>query len=112
MQNIQQKHKPKEFRYIQLASSLESKISNGVYRAGEKLPSVRKLHRQTGLSITTVYQSLIELEKRGVVEARQKSGFYVKPHLTQMPPTLIPHEGRQLKTPLYIKSRFLKRTSQ
>ena len=93
MQNIQLSRKAREFRYIQLAASLESKIANGVYRAGEKLPSVRKLHQQTGLSITTVYQSLIELEKRGVVEARQKSGFYVKPRLTHIlpPPTLKRH---------------------
>ena len=72
---MESQQKPREFRYLQLASSLESKINNGVYRAGEKVPSVRKLHRQTGLSITTVYQSLIELEKRGVLEARRKSGF-------------------------------------
>jgi DNA-binding transcriptional MocR family regulator len=90
---MESQQKYREYRYLQLASSLESKINNGVYRAGEKVPSVRKLHRQTGLSITTVYQSLIELEKRGVLEARRKSGFYVKPRLTQIlpPPTLKRH---------------------
>lgn len=77
----------KEYRYIQLATALEGKIVAGVYRTGEKLPSVRKLHRRTGFSITTVYQSLIELEKRGYVEARQKSGFYVKPRLEHILPS-------------------------
>ncbi|MBW1867007.1 MAG: GntR family transcriptional regulator, partial [Deltaproteobacteria bacterium] len=77
----------REYRYIQLASALESKIITGVYRTGEKLPSVRKLHHRTGFSITTVYQSLIELEKRGYVEARQKSGFYVKPRLQHILPS-------------------------
>ena len=76
----------KEYRYIQLATALEGKIVSGVYRAGEKLPSVRKLHQSTGFSITTVYQALIELEKRGHVEARQKSGFYVKPRLAPLLP--------------------------
>jgi len=80
-------HNIREYRYIQLAATLENKIAAGVYRAGEKLPSVRKLHSRTGLSITTVYQSLIELEKRGYVEARQKSGFYVKPKPTQVLPS-------------------------
>ena len=75
-----------EYRYIQLATALEGKIVSGVYRAGEKLPSVRKLHQSTGFSITTVYQALIELEKRGHVEARQKSGFYVKPRLAPLLP--------------------------
>jgi len=77
----------KTYRYIQLATALEGKIVSGVYRAGEKLPSVRKLHRRTGFSITTVYQALIELEKRGHVEARQKSGFYVKPRLKPILPS-------------------------
>lgn len=69
------------FRYARLADELELRIRDGIYRSGEKMPSLRKLHGQTGLSITTVYQAYIELEKRGVVEPRQKSGYYVKPML-------------------------------
>jgi DNA-binding transcriptional MocR family regulator len=67
------------FRYIKLADRLEKKIMVGDFRTGEKLPSIRKLHRSTGLSISTVYQALIELEKRNLVETRPKSGFYIKP---------------------------------
>jgi DNA-binding transcriptional MocR family regulator len=74
------------FRYARLADELEVKIKNGIYRSGEKMPSLRKLHGQTGLSITTVYQAYIELEKRGVVEPRQKSGYYVKPLLDRILP--------------------------
>ena len=75
------------FRYLKLAGEIEEKVNRGVYLAGEKLPSIRKLHNQTGFSITTVYQAFIELEKRGIVEARQKSGYYVKPLLHQILPT-------------------------
>ncbi len=75
------------FRYLKLAGEIEEKVNRGVYLAGEKLPSIRKLHTQTGLSITTVYQAFIELEKRGIVEARQKSGYYVRPLLHQILPT-------------------------
>jgi DNA-binding transcriptional MocR family regulator len=74
------------FRYARLADDLEIKIKEGVYRSGEKLPSLRRLHDQTGLSVTTVYQAYIELEKRGVVEARQKSGYYVRPLLERILP--------------------------
>jgi DNA-binding transcriptional MocR family regulator len=74
------------FRYARLADDLEVKIREGVYRSGEKLPSLRKLHGQTGLSITTVYQAYIELEKRGVVVPKQKSGYYVKPTLEKILP--------------------------
>ena len=59
----------------------------GIYKAGEKLPSIRKLHDHTGYSITTVYQAYIELEKRGAVEARLKSGFYVRPLLRNILPS-------------------------
>lgn len=69
------------FRYVRLADDIENKINHGVYQVGEKLPSLRTLHAQTGLSITTVYQAYIELEKRGIVEPRQKSGYYVTPQL-------------------------------
>ena len=75
------------FRYLKLAGEIENKVIKGVYLAGEKLPSIRKLHARTGFSITTVYQAFIELEKRGIVEARQKSGYYVKPLLHQILPT-------------------------
>ncbi|WP_321495942.1 PLP-dependent aminotransferase family protein [uncultured Desulfobacter sp.] len=67
------------FRYAALADDIQNKILSGQYRAGEKLPSLRKLHNLLGLSITTIHQAYIELEKRGRVEARQKSGFFVKP---------------------------------
>jgi DNA-binding transcriptional MocR family regulator len=74
------------FRYAKLADKLESQILDGTFRAGDKLPSIRSLHAQTGLSISTVYQTFIELEKRGRVEPRQKSGYFVKPLLKDLLP--------------------------
>ncbi len=75
------------FHYIRLADDIEHKILGGVFQAGEKLPSIRKLHDRSGFSITTVYQAYIELEKRGVIETLPKSGFYVRsaPHLLPLP---------------------------
>ncbi len=70
-----------EFQYIKLANDLEAKVSGGEYRAGEKLPSLRRMREQRGLSMSTVYQAYVELENRGLVEAREKSGFYVRPLL-------------------------------
>jgi len=67
------------FRYQQLAHELEEKISGGQYRVGERLPSLRNLHNRTGLSITTIAQAYMELEARGLVEPREKSGYFVRP---------------------------------
>jgi len=67
------------FLYRQPAREIEKKILEGTYQAGEKLPSIRRLHRQTNLCISTVYQAYMELENTGFVEARPKSGYYVRP---------------------------------
>ncbi len=83
------------YRYVRLADELERQIKDGVFRAGEKLPSIRKLIAATGLSLTTVYQAFVELEGRGLVEPRQKSGYFVKPVLQRLlpPPQLKPHRA-------------------
>lgn len=65
------------FRFEKLARELEDKIANGTYGPGRKLPSVQRLRQQTNLSAGTVHRALIELERKGRVEARPKSGFYV-----------------------------------
>ena len=70
---------PRSFRYKQLAVAIESRIRRGELRPGEKLPSLRALRGQLGLSLNTVYQAFVELETMGLVEARAKSGFFVKP---------------------------------
>ncbi len=86
------------FRYVGLADEIERKIENGGLQAGEKLPSLRDLHTNTGLSLSTVYNAYIELEKRGMVEARPKSGFYIRPSLDAilpLPKMKGPSEGPQ-----------------
>lgn len=75
------------YRYAILADMLEHQIRDGTFRAGDKLPSIRGLHARTGLSISTVYQAFIELEKRGMIVAREKSGYYVKPLLERILPS-------------------------
>lgn len=67
------------FQYVALADNIENGILGGRFGPGEKLPSLRKLHLRMGMSISTVHQAYIELEKRGLVEAKEKSGFYVRP---------------------------------
>lgn len=74
------------YRYTRLADEIESQIKNGVYKAGNRIPSIREARERSGYSINTVSQAYIELEKRGLVEARRKSGFYVKPLLDQILP--------------------------
>jgi len=66
-----------DFRYRQIADNLEDGIHKGLYAPGDRLPSIRELHRRLNVSITTAYHAYVELETRGVVEVRPKSGYYV-----------------------------------
>lgn len=67
--------------YQQLATTVEKMIESGALRAGDRLPSVRQLSRQHGVSVPTVVQAYVLLESSRVIEARPKSGFYVRPRL-------------------------------
>lgn len=64
--------------YEQLASYVEGLIARGTLRPGDRVPSVRKLARQRGVSIATVLAAYVHLEDRGVIEARPQSGHYVR----------------------------------
>ena len=80
------------WRYERLANELAGMIDERCLRAGERLPSVRTLAADRRLSISTVVQALRELERRGLVEARPQSGYYVRhaapPALLARPQTL------------------------
>lgn len=64
-------------RYEQLADLIVDMIDNGTLAPGMRLPSVRAISEQHGLSISTVLQAYRWLEDRGVLVARPQSGFYV-----------------------------------
>jgi DNA-binding transcriptional MocR family regulator len=68
-------------RYQELASQTEQLIANGVLRAGDRLPSVRQACRIHTVSPITVTQAYYLLESRGLIEARPKSGYFVRARL-------------------------------
>ncbi len=65
--------------YEDVASRVQAMIAEGALRPGDRIPSVRRLHRQWAVSVSTVMEAYRLLEDRGVVEARPRSGYYVKP---------------------------------
>ena len=72
--------------YMRLARDLEQQIERGAFRLGEPVPSVRALSRQRRVSVSTVLQAYFWLENRGRIEARPKSGFYVRTPLRELIP--------------------------
>src|SRR3954469_19272233 len=71
--------------YEQVAGEIEKLIRAGALRSGERIPSVRRASAQHGVSVTTAVQAYLELENRGLIEARAKSGFFVRPQLRARP---------------------------
>ena len=72
--------------YHQIADKLCVLIKAGTIRPGSRMPSVRKLHKQMNVSITPVLEAYRQLENRGTVEARSRSGFYVRMLRRELPP--------------------------
>jgi DNA-binding transcriptional MocR family regulator len=64
--------------YEQVAKRIAQQVESGVFRTGERIPAVRALSRQLGVSIATVLQAYRLLEDQGVVEAKPQSGYYVR----------------------------------
>lgn len=88
------------FRYVSVEKHILGLIEAGDLAPGERIPSLRALGNRLGVSVSTVSQAYVALERRGVVEARPKSGFFVRarpgrtpaprpPDLPAKPPTTV-----------------------
>ncbi len=66
------------YLYLQIAQQIEKQVESGVYQVGEKLPSVRRIHEEQGVSISTILEAYHYLEDKGVIAAQEKSGYYVR----------------------------------
>src|SRR5688572_5199023 len=67
-----------EHLYLQIADGLEKMIHDETIRIGDRLPSVRILSEEYGISMGTAFQAYYHLEAKGLIEARPKSGYYVR----------------------------------
>ncbi len=70
--------------YQNLATRTAKLIADGVLRAGDRLPSVRQACRTHAVSPVTITQAYYLLESRGLIEARPKSGYFVRARLGQV----------------------------
>jgi len=79
------KFNEREPLYLQVAEGLEKMIGGEILRIGDKLPSVRMLSEKNGISMGTAFQAYYHLEAKGLIEARPKSGYYVRFNMRRMP---------------------------
>ncbi|MBB6367602.1 DNA-binding transcriptional MocR family regulator [Xanthomonas sacchari] len=71
--------------YEALANQLRDQIAQGTLRAGERLPSIRQLAAGHGISAATAVQACLQLEREGRVQARPRSGYFVRAATTAQP---------------------------
>ncbi|MCW3466347.1 aminotransferase-like domain-containing protein [Chitinophaga nivalis] len=67
----------KLYRYEAFASAIEKKIREGIYKPGQKLPSIRELKTQYQTSVSTIQLGYEHLIIKGLVDSVPKSGYYV-----------------------------------
>ncbi|RDJ99529.1 PLP-dependent aminotransferase family protein [Paraburkholderia lacunae] len=82
-------------RFELLATTMANEIRSGSRPIGSRMPSLRQLTTQHGVSQSTVFRAYYLLEEWGLIRARERSGYYVAPgaapeqrQSTRLPPTL------------------------
>jgi len=73
-------------RYEALAEEIAQSIRTGVMKLGDRLPSVRQTSTSRGVSPSTVFEAYYLLEARGLIRARERSGYYVIAGAKSLPP--------------------------
>lgn len=63
--------------YEAYAEEIAQSIRTGVMKLGDRLPSVRQASASRGVSPSTVFEAYYLLEARGLIRARERSGYFV-----------------------------------
>jgi DNA-binding transcriptional MocR family regulator len=100
----------RDFIYKKIAENFAQHIRSGILKTGDRLPSVRGLCQEQGISMNTAKRVFLELEAQSLIEAKAQSGFFVsKLHSANLPlpevssPSLIAgtNEPNELITRVY-----------
>lgn len=84
-------------RYQHVVQLIEAQIDGGLLRPRDRVPSVREMSEQTGYSAVTVHHAYVELESRGLLVARPRSGFFVADSIRKL--AEFPIDGSDLGRP-------------
>ena len=63
--------------WIQLADSFRARITDGTWKPGQKIPSVRDLAIEAGTNPNTVQRALAALDDEGLTVPKRTAGRYV-----------------------------------
>jgi len=63
--------------FIQIKEQIKDSIAGGVFREGDKLPSVRELSKELTVNPNTVSKAYQELEQEGIVNKERGIGMFI-----------------------------------
>lgn len=63
--------------YEQIKEQIIMLINTGIYKPGDRLPSIRNLSNQLNINVNTIKHSFAELENEGVIVSIQGKGMFV-----------------------------------
>jgi GntR family transcriptional regulator len=64
--------------YLQLIEQVRHAVETGALRAGDQLPTIRKVAGELVINPNTVARAYRELEQEGILELRHGTGAFVK----------------------------------
>lgn len=70
--------------FIQIIEKLKLDIITGVYKPGDKLPSVRELAGEAAVNPNTMQRAFSELERDGLVYTMRTSGRFITEDITMI----------------------------
>lgn len=60
--------------YTQILEKIQTRIISGVYKPGDRLPSVRELAAEANVNPNTMQKAFAELERSGLILTQRNSG--------------------------------------
>jgi len=84
-------------RYEEVAGTVRERIEHGIYRVGDRLPSIRAVCQEFGVSISTAQEAYRQLMDAALIDSRPKSGYFVLPSRV---PSVLPSVSRPAQCPL------------
>ncbi len=66
-----------KFLYEEIQELILEMVKTGKLQSGGKIPSLRETAQKLKTSVTTVMKAYMELERKGFIESRPKSGYFL-----------------------------------
>lgn len=83
--------------YVQLMEQIKHAVETGAVRAGEQLPTIRKVAEDLAMNPNTVARAYRELEREGAIEVRHGLGAFVADVETGAKTTAIAEAAESLR---------------